>query len=190
MNAAGLSGGFDSPAHQSARAFRALLEAVSRPGTIWQVAGAYPPDPLSVAQGVAVLTLVDATTPLHLAGAADCAVVRDWVTFHTGAPLVGAEDAAFAVGSWAALQPVSRFAVGRPDYPDRSATLIAEVDRLSPDGARLTGPGIRGAAFLSLPDIAVFQANRAQFPLGFDCVLTSGNRLAGLPRSTIIAEGC
>ncbi len=157
---------------------------MARPGTIHTVQGANPPAPLPVATGVALLTLADGTTPLHLAGAADCAAVRDWVAFHIGAPLVGPAEADFAVGTWAALQPVARFRIGQPDYPDRSATLIAEVDRLTGHGACLTGPGIETATWLSLPETAAFRANRALFPLGFDCLFTFGNRLAGLPRST------
>lgn len=186
MMADALTGGFaDAPA-QSARAFRAALEAMARPGTIWTVAGAAPPAPLSVAAGVLILTLCDGTTPLHLAAALDQPSLRDWITFHTGAPLVAAEQARFAVGRWADLAPVSRFAIGSPDYPDRSATLIVELPELTTHGARLTGPGIADAASLSLPETAAFRANRALFPQGFDTYLTCGTRLAGLPRSTIV----
>jgi alpha-D-ribose 1-methylphosphonate 5-triphosphate synthase subunit PhnH len=184
MNAEALTGGFATPPLQSARAFRAVLEAMARPGTIHTVHGALPPAPLSVAAGVALLTLADATTSVHLAGAADCQTVRDWVAFHIGAPLVAAKEADFALGTWAALQPATRFRIGLPDYPDRSATLIVEVDRLTNHGATLTGPGIATATWLSLPETAAFAANNALFPLGFDCLFTFGNRLAGLPRST------
>jgi alpha-D-ribose 1-methylphosphonate 5-triphosphate synthase subunit PhnH len=179
-----LSGGFQDAPHQSARAFRALLEALARPGTIHRLSGAQPPAPLSVAAGVVLLTLCDATTPLHLAGAADRPALRGWVAFHIGAPLVAAEDAAFAVGRWADLQPLSRFRIGQPDYPDRAATLIVETDRLTNHGASLTGPGIETATWLNLPETAAFRANRALFPLGFDSFLTAGDRVAGLPRST------
>ena len=156
-----LTGGYADAPREAARAFRAALDAMARPGTIGTVTGAVPPAPLSVAAGVLILTLVDATTPLHLAGAADCPAVRDWVQFHTAAPLVAAEAAMFAVGDWAALHPLDRFAIGTPDYPDRSATLIVEVPVLEASGARLTGPGIRDAALLSLPDTTAFVANRA-----------------------------
>ncbi len=179
-----LSGGFAEAPLQSARAFRAILEAVARPGTILPVEGAAPPAPLSVAAGVALLTLTDTTTPVHLAGRADCRAVRDWLTFHIGAPVVAAAAADFAVGTWDALQPVTRFCIGEPDYPDRSATLIVEMDRLTAHGPCLSGPGIETATWLSLPETAAFRANRALFPLGFDCILTCGNRLAALPRST------
>ena len=184
MTPTALEGGFATPPHDTARAFRAVLTALSRPGRIETVGGALPPAPLSVAAGVALLTLADGTTPVHLAGAHDTADLRDWITFHTGAPLVGATDATFAVGTWAALTPVGRFAIGTPDYPDRSATLIVEMATLGTVGPRLTGPGIATSATLSLPETAAFHANRALFPLGFDTILTCGDRLAGLPRST------
>jgi alpha-D-ribose 1-methylphosphonate 5-triphosphate synthase subunit PhnH len=179
-----LDGGFTKAPLQSARAFREILEAMARPGTIRRVAGAQPPAPLSTAAGVTLLVLTDLTTRLHLAGRADCADVRDWVAFHIGAPLTSAENADFAVGTWDALHPVSRFKIGQPDYPDRSATLIVECDRLVNHGPALTGPGIETATWLNLPETAAFRANRALFPLGFDTLFTAGDRIAGLPRST------
>lgn len=186
MTPAALLGGFRDAPIQSARAFRAALEAMARPGTIWTVEGALPPAPMSVAAGVLILTLCDGTTPLHLGPGLDLPAIRDWVAFHTGAPLVAAEAARIALGRWADLAPVSRFATGAPDYPDRSATLIVEVSVLEAKGARLTGPGIADPAHLTLPETAAFQANRALFPQGFDSYLTCGTRLAGLPRSTIV----
>ena len=184
MTPKALSGGFREAPQQSARAFRAALDAMSRPGTISEVTGAAPPAPLSIAAGVLILTLADGTTPVHLGSSLDLPDLRDWISFHTGAPLVHAEAARFALGTWADLSPVSRFATGSPDYPDGSATLIVEMPDLRRDGPRLTGPGIAGVAHLSLPETAAFRANRALFPQGFDLFLTCGSRLAALPRST------
>ena len=186
MTPEALLGGFTDAPRQSARAFRLALEAMARPGSLWPVEGATPPAPLSVAAGVLILTLCDGTTSLHLGASCDVPVVRDWVTFHTGAPLVAAQDAHFAVGTWADLMPVDRFAIGLPDYPDRAATLIVEMPTLSTKGPRLTGPGIEFVAHLSLPETAAFRTNRALFPQGFDTYLTSGAHVAGLPRSTIV----
>ncbi|NHQ74675.1 phosphonate C-P lyase system protein PhnH [Roseovarius gahaiensis] len=179
-----LGGGFDTPATQAAMAFRALMEAMARPGHIETVTGATPPAPLSPAAGAALLTLCDAETPLYLAGPCDTPALRDWLAFHVGAPLVGPADCAFAVGTWADLQPLTDYSIGTASYPDRSATLIVELDDLGADGAVLRGPGIKDTAALSLPEKAAFQANTAQFPLGLDFIFTSGQRLAALPRST------
>jgi alpha-D-ribose 1-methylphosphonate 5-triphosphate synthase subunit PhnH len=186
MTPEALLGGFTDAPRQSASAFRSALEAMARPGTLWPLEGAAPPAPVSVAAGVLILTLCDGTTPLHLGESYDQQVVRDWVKFHTGAPLVAAEEAQFALGTWADLTPVERFAIGLPDYPDRAATLIVEMPSLSNQGSRLTGPGIAVVALLNLPETAAFRANRALFPQGFDTYLTSGAQVAGLPRSTIV----
>lgn len=185
----GLSGAFADPAPEAARAFRAALRAMARPGTIERVEGAAPPAPLSPAAGALLLTLADPETPLHLAGAWDCEAVRAWLTFHCGAPFVPAERAMFAVGDWASLQPLARFAVGTAEYPDRSATLIVEMAALEAAGARLTGPGIEREARLSLPETDAFRANAALFPLGLDFCFCAGDRLAALPRTTRVGAG-
>ncbi|SDY30616.1 phosphonate C-P lyase system protein PhnH [Citreimonas salinaria] len=188
MDATTLQGGFATPPVDAAHAFRAVMEAMARPGTIHPVSGAKPPAPLSVAAGVVLLTLCDAGMPVHLAGAMDCDAVRAWIAFHTGAPLTGPADCAFALGEWDALTPLDRFPVGTSEYPDRSATLIVERPSLEPVGVRLNGPGIRETAALSLPETRAFRKNAARFPLGLDFVFTCGDRLAALPRSTTVTE--
>lgn len=184
-----LSGGFADPPICAARAFRVLLEVMARPGTILSLASAQPPQGLCVAAGTALLALADGTTPVALCGAADTADVRRWIAFHIGAPIVAPPEAAFIAGPFAAVMAhAGDIARGDPAFPDRSATLILELDRLAAEGARLTGPGIRGHARLSLPDTAPFRRNAALFPLGFDCFLTSGTAIAGLPRSTRVED--
>lgn len=186
MQDASLSGGFTHAPVQSARAFRAALEALARPGRIEQITGAQGPAPLSPAAATLLLTLCDAETPLHLAGAHDCPALRDWLAFHVGAPVVAPEAATFALGSWAALGPLGQYRIGTPEYPDRSATLIVELDDLSASGARLAGPGIAREAWLPVPDVAALRANHALYPLGLDFFFTAGNRLAALPRTTSV----
>ncbi|MGR3467854.1 MAG: phosphonate C-P lyase system protein PhnH [Shimia sp.] len=184
MQAEILQGGFTNPVIQSAQTFRAVMGAMARPGTIHEIGGATPPAPLSAAAGAALLTLCDPDTPLHLAGDVDCADVRTWLAFHTGAPLAPASTCAFAVGTWSALGDLASYPIGTPRYPDRSATLIVELPELTPEGATLSGPGIETTAALSLPDVSAFAANRRLFPLGLDFLFTCGDRLAALPRST------
>ncbi len=116
------------------------------------------PGTLSIAAGTALLVLTDPSTRLPPGRSRRRASVRDWVAFHIGAPLVTAEEADFAVGTWEALAPVSRFKIGLPDYPDRSATLIVECDRLVNHGPCLTGPGIETATWLNLPETTAFRA--------------------------------
>ncbi|WP_323767566.1 phosphonate C-P lyase system protein PhnH [Marinovum sp.] len=187
MQADTLSGGFTDPAIQSARAFRAVMEAMARPGTIHDITGAASPAPLSPAAGAVLLTLCDSDTPVALAGGYDCDAVRRWLAFHTGAPVTAPAQCMFALGSWETLAPLSAYPVGSSQYPDRSATLIVESPMLEVCGARLSGPGIKDSAVLSLPEIAAFRANRALYPRGLDFIFTSGSRLAALPRSTRVA---
>jgi alpha-D-ribose 1-methylphosphonate 5-triphosphate synthase subunit PhnH len=184
MQDTALVGGFSNAAYQSAHAFRAAMSAMARPGQIGEITGATPPTPLSIAAGTLILTLCDPGTTLYLAGAYDCAAVRDWVTFHTGAPISAPQDCAFAVGAWANLLPLTVYPRGTPDYPDRSATLIVEMSDLLPSGACLRGPGIKEEVMLSLPDLAPFQDNARLYPQGLDFFLTAGAQLAALPRST------
>jgi alpha-D-ribose 1-methylphosphonate 5-triphosphate synthase subunit PhnH len=188
MQTQALEGGFADVAVDSAQAFRAAMVALARPGRLSEVTGAAPPAPLSPAAGALVLTLCDPDTAVHLAGAHDCAQVRDWITFHAGAPLTEAARADFAIGTWPALQPLEAYATGSAEYPDRSATLIVEVDRLAAEGAVLRGPGIDGTARLSLPETAAFRANAGRFPLGLDFFFSCGNRLAALPRTTQVED--
>jgi alpha-D-ribose 1-methylphosphonate 5-triphosphate synthase subunit PhnH len=195
MTAAVLENGFADRPRQSAVAFRVALDALARPGRVGAVSGAIPPDGLSVAAGVLLLTLADAETPLWLperlrkgphGGAAE------WLRFHTNAPLAARRgQAMFAVGGWDELLPLEDWPVGEPAYPDRSATLIVEVAAL--EGGRvmdLSGPGIdcrsRLAPVLPQGAAAALAANAARFPLGLDFYFTAGARLAGLPRSTRI----
>jgi len=187
MQAETLSGGFSDPTLQSAQAFRSVMEAMARPGTIQDIAGTTPPAPLSAAAGAVLLTLCDADTPVYLAGAANNESVRAWLAFHTGALLCDPSNAMFAVGGWDALMPLSDYPIGTSEYPDRSATLIVERDTLSASGTTLRGPGIKSEAALNLPDVATFQHNRALFPLGLDFIFTSGSKLAALPRSTDVS---
>ncbi|TFL17714.1 phosphonate C-P lyase system protein PhnH [Jannaschia formosa] len=171
---------FADPPTDSARAFRAIMQAMARPGTVHEVA-APAPEGLSPAAAATLLVLADQTTPVWLAHG------HDWLVFHTGAPVAATRaEAAFAVGPWDALAPLGDWPVGTPDYPDRSTTLIVEVPRLDGSGTRLTGPGIETESRLPLPDARALAANAALYPLGVDLILSCGDRLAALPRSTRI----
>ena len=187
MQAETLTGGFAHPALDAALAFRAVMEAMARPGTIQKTTGATAPAPVSQAAGCVLLTLCDANTPIYLAGASDTPEVRQWIAFHTGAPFSGPATCHFALGTWDDLMPLSQYPIGTPEYPDRSTTLIVETGALSQEGATLQGPGIETSASLALPDVAILQANHRHFPLGCDFIFTAGGALAALPRSTEVS---
>lgn len=185
-DALNLSGGFKDPAIDAARAFRVALNAMSQPGQIFEMTGIEPPAPLSEAAGALLLTLIDHETPVHLGGRYNSPAVKQWLSFHTGAPFLPAPQALFAIGRWQDLLPLAQFAHGEAEYPERSATLIVECDQLLNTGSCLTGPGIKSQTFLNLPDERGLAANAALFPLGLDFYLTAGSQISGLPRSTRI----
>ena len=183
MQTESMQGGFANAPVETALAFRAALEAMARPGTVHDVAGASAPPPLPPAAAVLALTLCDPDTPVWLAPSIDTGAIQGWFRFHTGAPLTGRDEAAFAFGRWDEMLPLTDFRIGTPEYPDRSATLIVEVDE--PGTAHgLTGPGIKDRAALTVPDPKAFQLNAALFPLGLDFFLCAGSQLAALPRTT------
>ncbi|WP_336096779.1 phosphonate C-P lyase system protein PhnH [Roseovarius sp. CH_XMU1461] len=186
MSADTLQGGFADAPREAARAFRACLDVMARPGTIAEVSGAVPPAPLSIGTGVILLTLCDPDTPVYLAGRMDSPEIRQWISFHAGAPITGTRaEASFAFGTWEELLPLAEFPIGSAEYPDRSTTLVVALDRLEPDmGARISGPGIRDVARLPLPDTEAFQDNHLLYPQGLDFFFTAGARIAALPRST------
>ena len=188
MSVTGLEGGFDNPAINSARTFRHVLNAMALPGRIETVDAAMPPAPLCQAAGAVLLTLADHETPIHLAGDANNQTIKDWLAFHTGAPIVEPEQAAFAVGRWADLMPLEQYRTGTAAYPDQSVTLIVLHRDLTAEGVTLHGPGIEKTSQLSLPDAALLDFNAAHFPLGIDMILTEGSQLAAVPRSTRRAE--
>ncbi|MCH2249903.1 MAG: phosphonate C-P lyase system protein PhnH [Cognatishimia sp.] len=185
MSATALEGGFKNPPHDSARAFRALMNAMARPGSPHEVAGAQPPAPMSIAAGVLLLTLCDGDTGIYLTPEFDTEEIRTWISFHIGAPFVAPMKADFAVGRWDELAPIDRFAIGDAEYPDRSTTLVIEGQ--GSEDVTLKGPGIKDTQAFALPEVAPFQNNRALFPLGRDFYFTQGAKLAALPRSTEIS---
>lgn len=181
-------GGFASPSHDAARAFRSLMNAMAKPGRPFDISGATGPMPMSDAAAATILTLCDPETPLALMGAWNCDDVRNWVTFHTGAPLVNAARAMFVLGDWASMMPLDQFNNGDPQYPDRSATLIIECTEFTNEAHELSGPGIQTTQAFDVPDLSAFQSNAAQFPLGLDFVFCTTSQVAAVPRSTQLQE--
>lgn len=197
MHASHIEGGFAEPVLDAQAAFRAVMDAMARPGTASTLAGkATPPAPLSATAATVALTLCDHDTPVWLDPALKgSAAVTAWLGFHTGAPLASTPaEAHFAlVADTATLIALENFAQGSQDYPDRSATLILQVDSL--DGGaplRLEGPGIETVATLAptpMPRhfVEQWRQNSGRFSRGVDLVLAAPGKLACLPRTTRIS---
>jgi alpha-D-ribose 1-methylphosphonate 5-triphosphate synthase subunit PhnH len=181
------------PAIATQATFRAVMDAMSHPGDVRPLATSIrPPAPLKRAAAAVACALVDFETPVWLdATFLGMPEVVTWLRFETGAPLVSApEEAAFAlVADAAAMLPFTAFACGSHDYPDRSATLLLQVERFGEgEPLYLAGPGLsQPRRFCASPLPADFvdrlEANRLLFPRGVDIVLASDSAIAALPRS-------
>lgn len=186
-----LSAGFADPVTDAQHCFRAVLEAMSRPGTVCRVGAEQPPPRLSPAAAAVLLSLVDHETPLWLDPGAE--VAWGWIAFHCGAPAT--TDIASAQFALALTFPdLSGLNPGTHEMPETSTTVIAEVASLSSGHRyRLSGPGLRVPKIVTidgLPSdfVASWQRNHALYPCGVDLILCAGDRLTALPRSVAIEE--
>jgi alpha-D-ribose 1-methylphosphonate 5-triphosphate synthase subunit PhnH len=192
MNAGISLRGFADPVQDAQSTFRAVLDAMARPGQLHHAGqNLVAPAPLGRATAAVLLTLVDNETPIWLDPAA--APARDWLAFHCGAAIVASPDkAAFALGL--SLPDLEALPAGTHESPESAATLILQVRALGTGTRyRLSGPGLRVPAPLAvtgLPDdfVGIWQLNRARYPRGVDLVLCADTTLTALPRSVTIEE--
>ncbi len=178
---AALEKGFSDLARDSQRVFRAIMDAMARPGSIVDIdAGLAPPEPLAAGAAALALALCDFETPLWLDAAMANEATRGYLRFHTGAPVVdAAAKAAFAL----IASPLG--------LPDLDAFSLGSLGLAADDGWRLSGPGIDGETlFEAAPLPRDFVARRAAlhplFPRGLDFIFVAEGRAAALPRTTRI----
>jgi alpha-D-ribose 1-methylphosphonate 5-triphosphate synthase subunit PhnH len=180
--------------------FRAILDAVSRPGSVQPLAPvATAPSPLLGGVAAVALALADHDTPIWLdARLRQAEAAADWLRFQCGSQIVDdPQSAAFALaGAPLELPPLDRFNLGTAEYPDRSTTIVLQVDSLNAGSSLvLTGPGIQGqrlfrAAPLPNDMPARLTFNSGLFPRGVDLLLATSDQVAALPRSVrIVSEG-
>jgi alpha-D-ribose 1-methylphosphonate 5-triphosphate synthase subunit PhnH len=193
-----LAAGFADPVMVAQSTFRAVLAATARPGTVSPIAAELtPPEPFSRAAAAIALSLCDQDTPVWLdARLRATEAIPQWLRFHCGAKIVDEPSAAaFAfAGDGGALPDFACFNLGSVDYPDRSTTVVIQVESLqSGPPLVLAGPGIRSQQTLRAtplpPGIAArLTNNRALFPRGVDLLLASADAIAALPRSVRLVE--
>ncbi|SAL40222.1 carbon-phosphorus lyase complex subunit [Caballeronia telluris] len=194
IDMASLLPGFRDVVHDSQAVFRALLDALARPGSIVSIDAALgetaPRARVQRAAFASLLALADYSTPVYLHD--DDRALGDAVRFHTGAPLTANRaQAVFAYVNDARTMPsLDSFAAGEPESPENAATLFIQVDSLDA-GTPLTwrGPGIREARTVAIDGLPPrFWHERAAlaalFPCGIDCYFVAGGSLVGLPRTT------
>jgi alpha-D-ribose 1-methylphosphonate 5-triphosphate synthase subunit PhnH len=201
--------GFAQPVHASQQAFRALLEATSRPGRIQALpdtvlAGIEPPG-LPRGLTALLLTLLDAETSVWIDPELAGEHGLDYLRFHTGVrTLSDAGEAAFAVWPADRVGPAawSVLDAGTDEAPQSGATLLIEVRSLQSQSTspaatllQLRGPGIESEQTVAVGglDAAFWQARAAlecEYPRGIDLILCCGDALAAIPRTTrVTVEG-
>jgi alpha-D-ribose 1-methylphosphonate 5-triphosphate synthase subunit PhnH len=192
--------GFADKVLSAQSTFRSVMDAMARPGRVQRVVASVG-TPASVMCGTAAiaLTLFDHDTPIWLdARMSETTEVAKWLKFHSGAPVVSDPSiCSFAViGDAAGLPDLDRFAFGSNEYPDRSTTLILQVESLT-QGRRyeLRGPGIDGTAVLqaAIEPEDLFERldiNAALFPRGIDVVLVAEDAVVAIPRTTRLVGKC
>ena len=188
--------GFADKVLSAQSTFRSVMEGMARPGTVQRIhAAAGTPGAMMRGTAAIALTLFDHDTPVWLDRTMTAtADVAKWLKFHTSAPVTPDTLASsFAlIGDVQALPSLDRFALGSNEYPDRSTTLIVQVDSLTSGPAyQLTGPGIDGTAILQATirqDLFERLAlNAILFPRGIDVVLVDDDRIVAIPRTTRLA---
>jgi alpha-D-ribose 1-methylphosphonate 5-triphosphate synthase subunit PhnH len=177
-------------------AFRALLDAMARPGTVARVA--------PHAEGgemAAAVALLEAVLDHEVAFALlpDDPPTRDALLRYTGSRVAAPERADFLLCRGPGLDEGLRVARdGELEYPDRGATIVALVDAVAAgpvagEPLRLAGPGINGSievwvAGLTAAQRSAFADRNGGLPLGVDLVLVAPDgRFTCLPRYTRIA---
>lgn len=184
--------GYADPVHDAQLAFRAVLDALARPGQLQRLPARFPIAPgLSRAATAIALALADYETPLWLDE--KTAPAAAYLRFHCGSGLVPREQAALAlIGAPLELGWLIAFRTGSDEFPDQSTTLLIEVDQLAETGPlRLVGPGIQGSRQAAIEGLPAhfwreWATLREIFPRGVDVIFTCGDALMGLPRTTSV----
>jgi alpha-D-ribose 1-methylphosphonate 5-triphosphate synthase subunit PhnH len=192
--------GFADKVLSAQSTFRSVMDAMARPGSVTRiVAAAGTPLPLMRGTAAIALTLFDHDTPIWLdAKMSATSDLAKWLKFHTGAPVVqDCSICSFAlIGDASGLPELDRFCFGSNEYPDRSTTLILQLESLGQgDTIALRGPGIDGIATMQAaiepPDLFERLAiNEKLFPRGIDVVLVADDSIVAIPRTTrLVTKG-
>uniref|UniRef100_UPI00293BD9AE phosphonate C-P lyase system protein PhnH n=1 Tax=Escherichia coli TaxID=562 RepID=UPI00293BD9AE len=169
-----------------------LLKAMSEPGVIvalhqlkrgWQ--------PLNIATTSVLLTLADNDTPVWLSTPLNNDIVNQSLRFHTNAPLVSQpEQATFAVTDEAiSSEQLNALSTGTAVAPEAGATLILQVDA-ERERMRALGEFVQNALRQLRSDHSFFgntrtsKAQHASAAQAGDLILTCGERLLAIPRTT------
>ena len=193
---------FDSQA-----VFRALLDSLSRPGTISMIAprpyGSLPGGLFALALSI-LKTLCDHHVSFSLGSAG---AKPEWVSYlemNLSTPFRRVDEADYVLFDGEEFDAdFLRLNPGSLEFPERSGTALLCVRLLSDQGEPvrgrreliLRGPGVKGRARLSVDGLdARYIEERANanrfYPMGIDLLLVDAEgRVAGVPRTSAVEAG-
>lgn len=175
-----LAGVWTPPVQQ--QNFRALLDAMSRPGLITTIESS---DQHPAYLGV-LAALLDGE--VSLADTTGSLSQQDWTLLQTQQAAVSSADYILSCGK----QPLAEQPkLGTLPSPELSATLVIRVESLGEGELflHLSGPGIRFESKVRIGGLntrwlAQRETWRSAFPLGVDIILVDDNQALALPRTT------
>ncbi len=197
-----LSAGFENIQRDSQRIFRTVMDSFSRPGLLFEISPivqASQGEGQSVA-GTLLLALMESASSLYVSKNLHSTQWPSFLKFHTGCVL--SQDSSHAQFIWIQemqdLPSLMNCALGSPEFPDQSCTLIIDVPAIhSPSTPRAgqvwSGPGIKeplAVDIMGLPKAFWVERQTLQnlYPCGVDVIFCTPSQIASLPRSTHIGE--
>jgi alpha-D-ribose 1-methylphosphonate 5-triphosphate synthase subunit PhnH len=169
--------------------FRVLLQAMSRPGKIYEL-------PQHEVEQQSAVTLLGCVLDNEVSLAVlDDTELESELLRYTNSIKALPESADYIVAAHGTTCGwLTGFKRGTLEYPDVGATVVYLVEALHADGNEisLSGPGINGTKFLTISGFDMRELDRLrevniEYPLGLDVMfIDRDNRIACIPRSTKI----
>ena len=202
INLSKMSAGFENVERDSQRIFRTVMDSFSRPGLRFDMSAivqASPGEDASVA-GTLLLALMESASTLYVSKSLLTTQWPSFLKFHTGCVL--SQDCSQAQFIWIHqmqdLPSLKNCALGSPEFPDQSSTVIIDVEAIhlpsTPgDGKVWSGPGIKEPItvdIMGLPKAFWLERQSLQnlYPCGVDIIFCTPSQIVSLPRSTHIGE--
>lgn len=181
---------FDAQQH-----YRLILDSMARPGKINMIPSIEIDEPMDInnASALIAFALLNTDASFH---AVEGEAVTQFIALHTSANVADLQDAELVfVSGLHEADFIALLKTGTLSYPESSATIIADVTRISDspisNALQLTlkGPGVNGTttvyvAGLNTAILDELKEQNLEFPLGIDLILTDGgNNMICIPRS-------
>ena len=181
---------FDAQEH-----FRLILDSMARPGKINVIPMQEIDEPITINNASALIAFALLNTDVTFCTINDNEAA-EFIALHTSAKIADIHTANFVfIDGLQGSEFISALKTGTLPYPEDSATIIADVTRISEAkmsnsiAITLKGPGISGTETVYVSGLNTglldeLKQQNLEFPLGIDLILTdSDNHMICIPRS-------